>query len=108
MVKGLKADACFVAFVLQVINFGNREGDGASLSGDDTATDPDKVASHESDRVGFPVDESIFIDFRLIPKKTKNIVIGVTNYSGGGFGPVKKLYCRLVDITNEKDPKTWR
>jgi len=93
---------------LQVINFGNREGDGAELSGDDTVSDPDKVAAHESDRVGFPVDESIYIDFRKIPKKTKNIVVGVTNYSGGGFAKLKKVFCRLVDITKQKDPAQWR
>uniref|UniRef100_A0A061SGK3 Radial spoke protein 1 n=1 Tax=Tetraselmis sp. GSL018 TaxID=582737 RepID=A0A061SGK3_9CHLO len=93
---------------IQVINFDSREGEGASLSGDDTVQDPDKVTAHESDRIGFPVDESIFVDFRLIPKKTKNIVVGVTNYSGGGFARVKKLYCRIVDITQEKDPAQWR
>lgn len=91
-----------------MINFSNREGDGATLSGDDTATDPDKVAAHQSDRVGFPVDESIFIDFRVIPKKTKNIVVFLTNYTGGGFCAVSKLFCRIVDITNEKDPSSWR
>mmetsp|Transcript_6111 Transcript_6111/g.17044 ORF Transcript_6111/g.17044 Transcript_6111/m.17044 type:complete len:435 (+) Transcript_6111:166-1470(+) len=93
---------------IQVINFGSREADGASLSTDDTISDPDKITAHESDRVGFPVDESVFIDFRLIPKKTKSIVVGITNYSGGGFSGIKKLYCRIVDITNEKDPSCWR